>query len=127
MLGFLISLISPLSRILRTVDAKIKNETDRQRIKAELVAKAAEQQTARNGRPQAVQESKGGDSGRAESMAESKMDKDKAKIKSKNRKKGNGKGKSRSRDGCKDESGFRQASENRPALKPSRKEEETRR
>ena len=46
MLGFLISLISPLSRILRTVDAKIKNETDRQRIKAELVAKAAEQQTA---------------------------------------------------------------------------------
>lgn len=46
MLGFLLSLISPLSRILRTVDAKIESETERKRIKADLVAKAAEQQTA---------------------------------------------------------------------------------
>ena len=46
MLSFLLSLISPLSRILRTVDAKIENETERKRIKADLVAKAAEQQTA---------------------------------------------------------------------------------
>jgi len=46
MLGFILSLISPLSRILRTVDAKIESETERKRIKADLVAKAAEQQTA---------------------------------------------------------------------------------
>ena len=46
MLSFLLSLISPLSRILRTVDAKIENKTERQRVKADLVAKAAEQQTA---------------------------------------------------------------------------------
>lgn len=32
---FLFGLINPLSRIFRTIDAKVKNETERQRIKSE--------------------------------------------------------------------------------------------
>lgn len=39
---FLFGLINPLSRIFRTIDAKIENETERQRIKSEAISRYTE-------------------------------------------------------------------------------------
>jgi hypothetical protein len=47
MLSFIVSLFNPLARILSTIDSKIDNETDRQRIVGDVVSRyiAADMET----------------------------------------------------------------------------------
>lgn len=51
MLAFLLSLLNPLSRILKSIDNNVDNETERERIKTHLVEETAKAQAQNAGNP----------------------------------------------------------------------------
>lgn len=51
MISFLLSLFNPLSRILKSIDNNVDNETERERIKTGLIEKSMEAQVQNAGNP----------------------------------------------------------------------------